>query len=356
MQAIMEFTGERYVPGTQGLEELYVEHMSRYVFASGLAPGRRVIDVGCGCGYGAHHLALAGAEHVIGIDNSPEAVGFARSNYRHPNLDFAVMDGHNLAVRPQVQLATCFEAIEHVADAPRLLREVKRILDGSGIFLVSTPNKATYAAGGEDGANPFHVTEYDLEEFAMLLTSEFAYVRIFGQFWSEGMILSPHPELLAGEAIGHVKLPDDGGGAGPQVPQGEPPYFIAACACRDVSEAVYSGLVPAVTHCLQPRYDRLKDHLRRLEAEFDERGRWAQRLDEDNRKKDETIACLKGELEQLRTEFDARGTWAKGLDDKIGVLEERLGELVLENETLRQARAAGGDHPDRKELKWMPGR
>ena len=117
----MEFTGERYVPGEQGLEELYVEHMSRYVFAGDIAVGRRVLDLGCGCGYGAHYMAIRGASLVVGIDSSEEAVDFAASHYSHPRLRFAVMDACGLSVRQGFDLVTCFEVIEHVSNAPGVL-------------------------------------------------------------------------------------------------------------------------------------------------------------------------------------------------------------------------------------------
>ncbi len=53
---MIEFTGERVIPG-QVDPDLWAEHISRYAFASRFAPGARVLDLGCGAGYGTAELA-----------------------------------------------------------------------------------------------------------------------------------------------------------------------------------------------------------------------------------------------------------------------------------------------------------
>src|SRR3954469_6922749 len=83
---LAEFTGERVIPG-QGGVDLLNEHLARYTFAARLARGKRVLDAGCGAGYGSAELAHA-AQSVIGIDVAAEAVDFAREHYRLPNLSF----------------------------------------------------------------------------------------------------------------------------------------------------------------------------------------------------------------------------------------------------------------------------
>ena len=51
-----EFTGERLIPGEVDID-LLNEHMARYHFAVRLARGKRVLDAGCGAGYGSAELA-----------------------------------------------------------------------------------------------------------------------------------------------------------------------------------------------------------------------------------------------------------------------------------------------------------
>ena len=62
--SLIEFTGERVVPG-QVDADLWNEHLARYAFAAPLAPGKRVLDAGCGSGYGSAELART-ARTVVG--------------------------------------------------------------------------------------------------------------------------------------------------------------------------------------------------------------------------------------------------------------------------------------------------
>jgi len=367
----MKFTGERYVPGAVGQEQLYIEHMSRYLFARGLARGRRVLDVGSGCGYGTYRLAEAGAESVLGVDIAPEAVAYASRNYRRPNLSFAEMDASCLELRGSFGLVTCFELIEHVEDAEGVLKGVREVLDDSGVFIVSTPNKATYAAGGADGDNPFHVREYHRGEFEDLLGSVFRSVRILGQHWVEGMVFRPHPALAGGGEAPAAGLPEDEvpapdsacdraaasarpagsvveSGAGPdRAADGEPPYFVAVCAADDVLDYVIPGLTPLAVYNRAARYDMLKKAAIDLEREFDKRGEWAKGLDREVGLRDKTIDLLRRQLEELRLRFEERGRWAESLNTRLrhsGGLVERLAE---ENRCLRESLA------ERRPADWI---
>ena len=77
---MIEFTGERVIPG-QVDPDLWAEHISRYAFASRFAHGARVLDLGCGAGYGTAELARR-ARSAIGIDSAPEAIAHAKQPIR----------------------------------------------------------------------------------------------------------------------------------------------------------------------------------------------------------------------------------------------------------------------------------
>src|ERR1041385_2327885 len=83
---LAEFTGERLIPGEVDVD-LLNEHMARYTFAARLARGKRVLDAGCGAGYGAAALAET-ADSVAGVDVAEEAIEFARAHYQAGNLRF----------------------------------------------------------------------------------------------------------------------------------------------------------------------------------------------------------------------------------------------------------------------------
>jgi SAM-dependent methyltransferase len=330
----MEFTGERYVPGIEGLEEIYVEHMSRYVVARPMARACRVLDLGCGCGYGAHLLAGSGAERVVGIDISTEAVDFARSHYSAANLDLAVMDAYKLALRPGFDLVTCFEMIEHVEHPDKVLMQVADVMKESGILLVSTPNKQNYRAGGEAGSNPFHYREYCEDEFRRLLESCFKSVIIYGQHWSESMVLKPAMAPDGATEAEAAILPVEQGCRQQEIALGDPVYFLALCSLRPGAET--EAFPATVVHSFDARYPKTKESTARLKAEFDRRGQWAKGLEADLHRRDETIRWLQQKLDRLTEDFDERGRWAQSLDRRISKQEQLIKDLEMENERLRR--------------------
>ena len=74
---MIEWTGERYVPGMEGAEIGY-EHLHRYAFATQFVRNKRVLDLASGEGYGSNLLAKT-AKQVVGIDIDEQAVRHAIS-------------------------------------------------------------------------------------------------------------------------------------------------------------------------------------------------------------------------------------------------------------------------------------
>ena len=79
-----EFTGERVIPGQVDVN-LWNEHKARYAFAARLSRHKRVLDLGCGSGYGTCDLAQF-AYSVAGVDVAREALDYATQAYRAPNI------------------------------------------------------------------------------------------------------------------------------------------------------------------------------------------------------------------------------------------------------------------------------
>src|SRR5258708_7938926 len=109
-----------------------------------MAAGKRVLDVGCGTGYGAAELATQ-ARAATGIDIAPDAVTDARNQFARGNLTFLAGSATALPFADaSFDLITAFEVIEHLADWQTMLAEARRVLHPQGVFLVSTPNKLYY--------------------------------------------------------------------------------------------------------------------------------------------------------------------------------------------------------------------
>jgi SAM-dependent methyltransferase len=181
MSADLEFTGERYVPGTAG--EIAHEHWHRYAFARAFVAGRRVVDVACGEGYGSVVLADA-ASHVTGIDIDAATLAHARTAYANRgNVAFVEGSAASLPLPDDsVDVAVSFETIEHLdaADQPRMLAEFARVLKGDGMLLLSSPNRPEYS-DARGYANPFHRHELDRDELARLLGPHFPAQRWYRQ-------------------------------------------------------------------------------------------------------------------------------------------------------------------------------
>src|SRR6266704_4816361 len=51
--------------------------------------GRRVLDLGCGAGQLARHLATSGAAEVVGVDLSERMLALARAEFAHPHVTYS---------------------------------------------------------------------------------------------------------------------------------------------------------------------------------------------------------------------------------------------------------------------------
>jgi len=159
------------------------EHKARYEFAARYCSGTTVVD--CACGDGTFTRILAShARRVLAFDLAPQAINEAR-RVAPSNVDFRVADALCLPVDDEsIDVFVSLETIEHLTDADSFLHEVLRLLKPDGVFICSTPNREVYSPGYEAQSapwNPFHVREYNQEEFTRLLGNYFLNVELFGQ-------------------------------------------------------------------------------------------------------------------------------------------------------------------------------
>jgi 2-polyprenyl-3-methyl-5-hydroxy-6-metoxy-1,4-benzoquinol methylase len=182
---VMEATGERFIPELMGGQLIEAEHLIRYALGAQLAPGKRVLDAGCGVGWGTLVLRAAGAASASAIDIDPGAVEDARK--RVPDADVRQGDLGDLPWPDgSFDLVVCFEALEHVEHQDRVLDELVRVLVPDGILLVSSPNPDVYPAG-----NPFHVHELRPEELRAAVQRRLANVCLLHQHEQMASVLVP---------------------------------------------------------------------------------------------------------------------------------------------------------------------
>ena len=266
----MEFTGERLVPG-QCEPDLWNEHLARYCFAEPLARRQRVLDVGCGAGYGAARLA-AEAASVFALDNSSEALRYARKAY--PGVRFVQGDCSQLPFPDAaLDLVVAFEVIEHLVDWQSLVGEAARVLAPSGVFLVSTPNRDYYRETRAE-PNPFHIHEFAYGEFEAALQASFPH---------SAVVLQNHVPAIAfasagggsGRALFEASEPEPGAahfflGLGSREPLELPPDFAFVPTAGNVlrERERHVGKLERWVRALESRHakveGRLSAELRRL--------------------------------------------------------------------------------------------
>jgi 2-polyprenyl-3-methyl-5-hydroxy-6-metoxy-1,4-benzoquinol methylase len=178
-QHAMKFTGER--PG-RGRDFDYDEarHLAAYVFVAKMATGKRVLDAGCGDGFGTQTLADRALD-VLGVDASPQAIAACRRSWDMPRLRFEQEDlAHPQTPGETFDLVLSFQVLEHLAAPMPFLQTLKARLRPAGILVLTTPNRLTSFS-----ENPFHVHEYTAPELAALLSGVFGSVSIMGLHGSE---------------------------------------------------------------------------------------------------------------------------------------------------------------------------
>lgn len=159
-------TGERTVPGIPEENYWFRRHEAAYEFARAHVRGR-VLEVGCGEGYGTAVLASA-ADQILGVDY--DALTIAHAAHTYPQACFV---RGNLAALPvptgSVDVLATLQVIEHVWNHPEFVHECLRVLRPTGLLLVTTPNRLTFSAGLDSPVNPFHTVEFAAAELVELL-------------------------------------------------------------------------------------------------------------------------------------------------------------------------------------------
>jgi hypothetical protein len=158
-------SGERQVAPT--LEGIRRDHVARYEWVAKLLPAKsRVIDFACGIGYGTRILADAGHK-AYGFDHDSETLAYADRHYAATGTQFIKGNGNAPGPLPEVDVAVCFETIEHMEDPRPLLRALR---DAAPVLLASVPNEDLMPYSPEPGViTAFHHRHYTKFEFKQLL-------------------------------------------------------------------------------------------------------------------------------------------------------------------------------------------
>eukprot|EP01147_Barroeca_monosierra_P000892 gene893-4156_t len=116
--------------------------------------GVSIVDVGCGAGILAEHLAYLGG-CVLGLDTTAESIPVARAHakaigvaleYKHGTVSDLVQEKQQFDVDAidsfKLTIAVCcLEVVEHVCDVNFFLDHLCKLVRPGGLLIMSTPNR-----------------------------------------------------------------------------------------------------------------------------------------------------------------------------------------------------------------------
>jgi SAM-dependent methyltransferase len=101
--------------------------------------GRRVLDLGCGAGQLARHLATCGAAEVVGVDISERMLALARADWAHPRVTYRRGAVEDVAFPPaRFDLVVSALVLHYVADYRGLVARIAGWLAPGGVLVYST--------------------------------------------------------------------------------------------------------------------------------------------------------------------------------------------------------------------------
>lgn len=345
----MEFTGERVVPGKTD-PDLMNEHWARYRFAEPLVHGKRVLDAGCGTGYGSACLAKS-ARQVLALDASGEALRVVQAEYADPKVVLLEADCGRFPVRDaSVDVVVAFEVIEHLENWEALITEAARVLVPHGQFVVSTPNRR-YSEESRHEPNPFHAHEFEYREFESELGKHFPHVLLFLENHSDAITFTPpQVEGVRTRLENSDRDPD------------EAHFFLAVCSKQPQHGSPAFVFLPSGGNVLREREqhvglllaevekqkvavanaaleleklnkyhaesrEKAQQAIDALEQENADRTKWAEQQQAE-------IASIQADRETLIKRLDEteqrvaeRSEWAKGLDSELTAVRQQLDRI-----------------------------
>ncbi len=137
----------------------------------GLLPAvgaRRVLDLGCGAGQLAHHLATRGAAEVVGVDLSERMLALARAQWSHPRLTYQRASLEEAAFPPaRFDLVVSSLALHYIEDYRGLVARIAGWLAPGGVLVYSTEHPLyTARLPGEGWVRDENGTRWAVDRYA----------------------------------------------------------------------------------------------------------------------------------------------------------------------------------------------
>jgi len=168
-------TQRERISDKDSLTELHM-HLLPYFYILPYIENKRVLDLGCGYGYGAS-LLKGKADKVFAIDKDADIIEVARKKYEKQRIEFLVHDvNEKLPFKNDFfDAVICSEVIEHIKNFKIAILEVNRVLREKGTLFLKTPNASLSL-----GDCHYHSTEFTKYKLYKLLRPCFSKIKIYG--------------------------------------------------------------------------------------------------------------------------------------------------------------------------------
>jgi len=164
----------------------YIYMLGRYLYSIKYIKNKKVLDSGCGLGWGSYLISDFPKE-LFSIDINAKALKFAKEKWNSPKLNFlkhSVLDLINLKNKFKVVLS--YELIEHLTyeDGKKYLNQVYKILEKEGVLIMSSSFPSDNKKARElKKKNSFHLHIYTKSEIKNILNDiGFSKINFLGNF------------------------------------------------------------------------------------------------------------------------------------------------------------------------------
>lgn len=192
---------ERIVPSFyyENVEDyiLYLKHRFAYEYILPyINQGTKILDLGCGEGYGTYMLASKAKAFFYALDVDEKTIIEAKQKYNGDNIEFKCYDGGSNAFPDNTfDMIISFQVIEHVSNPEIFLKEICRMLKPNGKFFITTPQRTYRLADKQIPWNKYHITEYDYISLSLLAKN------VYEKFYIYSITAIPEVSLIEKERV-----------------------------------------------------------------------------------------------------------------------------------------------------------
>jgi 2-polyprenyl-3-methyl-5-hydroxy-6-metoxy-1,4-benzoquinol methylase len=156
-------------------------HKSKHKYLIPFISGKKILDTGCGAGFGLKILSPYYRE-AVGIDGHAESIKLAQSYDLKKTSFFKVKTLENFSLSvDQFDVVLSIDVLQQIEYTELYLDQVKRHMSPDGLFIIITPNiKKTM------NVNQCHYREYSIDTLKNELSTKFEVLSISGMEKNDG--------------------------------------------------------------------------------------------------------------------------------------------------------------------------